>query len=202
MAERVEEDDLRITEVRQIPGAPPQPPAGAAAAAIRRQLYHFQVMPMLGRVAGAARVRLGFAGAAQAGVPAGGGFQFVAPDIDFSIAGFAMGMADDDVDDRPETPPPPYTPPSPAPEGFTRSPQEGDELVCPNCGDELCMGDSDEKKSVWIVKACGHVYCGNCATNRFVSKKGRSKTKPFKNCIIDGCGKRTSSKSSMIQVYL
>ncbi|TID18805.1 hypothetical protein E2P81_ATG05782 [Venturia nashicola] len=205
VAERDEEDDLRITEVRQIPGAPPPPPANTALAAARRTLYRFQVMPMMGRVAGAARVRLGFAGAAQAGVPAGGGFQFVAPDIDFRLAGFAMGMPDDDmmdVDDQPETPPPPYTPPLPAPEGFTRSPQDGDELICPNCEDELCKGDSDEKKSVWIVKGCGHVYCGSCATNRSVSKKGRSKTKPFKSCVVEGCGKRTSSKPSMFQVYL
>lgn len=202
-AERDQEDDLRITEVRQIPGAPPQPPGGAALAAARRTLYHFQVMPMMGRVAGAARVRLGFAGAAQAGVPAGGGFQFVAPDIDFRLAGFAMGMRDDDImDDLPETPPPPYSPPSPAPEGFTRSPQEGDELICPNCEEELCMGDSDEKKSVWIVKACGHAYCGSCATNRSVTRKGRGKTKPFKACVVEGCGKRTSPKASMIQVYL
>lgn len=204
LAEGDEEDDLRITEVRQIPGAAPQPPARGALAAARRHLYHFQVMPMMGRIAGAARVRLGFAGAAQAGVPAGGGFQFVAPDIDFRFPGFAMNMPNDDMimDDQPETPPPPYIPPPPAPEGFTRSPQDGDELICPNCEDELCKGESDEKRSVWIVKGCGHVYCGSCATNRFVSKKGRSKTKPFKSCVVEDCGKRTSSKTSMFQVYL
>ncbi|KAE9980864.1 hypothetical protein EG328_012000 [Venturia inaequalis] len=203
LAERDEEDDLRITEVRQIPGAPPQPRAGAALAAARRTLYHFQVVPMMGRVAGAAGVRLGFAGGAQAGVPAGRGFQFVAPDIDFRLAGFAMNMPDDDMmDDRPETPPPPYNPPPSAPEGFTRSPQDGDELICPNCEDELCKGDSEEKKSVWIIKACGHVYCGSCARNRFITMKGRSKTKPFKSCVVEGCEKKTSSKSSMIQVYL
>ncbi|QDS77387.1 hypothetical protein FKW77_006004 [Venturia effusa] len=192
MAARDEEDDLTITEVRQIPGALPPPPA--------RRHYQLQLMPMLGGVA-AARVRLGFSGA-QAGVPAGSGFRFVAPDIDFRIAGFAMGMPDDDIDDHPETPPPPYVPPTPAPEGFTRSPQDGDELICPNCEEELCNGDSDEKKSVWIVKACGHVYCGTCASNRSISKKGRVKTKPFKNCVVEGCGKRTTSKPSMIQVYL
>ncbi|KAI9793846.1 MAG: hypothetical protein M1816_007098 [Peltula sp. TS41687] len=53
-------------------------------------------------------------------------------------------------------PPPRYDPPEPARQGFTRSPKEGDMVVCPNCDDELGTGDTEEKRSVWFVKACGH----------------------------------------------
>lgn len=52
---------------------------------------------------------------------------------------------------------PTYNPPKPASEGFTRTVKEDDTLVCPNCEEELCQGDTDSKKQVWIVKACGHV---------------------------------------------
>lgn len=56
---------------------------------------------------------------------------------------------------RPPTPK--YSPPgSPGP-GFTRSPEEDEVVVCPNCGDELAMGDGDTKQEVWVVKTCGHV---------------------------------------------
>jgi hypothetical protein len=75
--------------------------------------------------------------------------------MDFRMAGFDLGF--DMGDDRADTASPPIIPPSAAPEGFTRSPAEGDELVCPNCEEELCIGNSDLKKQVWIVKACGHV---------------------------------------------
>ncbi|KAI9720975.1 MAG: hypothetical protein M1828_005447 [Chrysothrix sp. TS-e1954] len=57
---------------------------------------------------------------------------------------------------------------APVREGFTRDPREGDELVCPNCEEELCRpgsgnaGDGDENAQVWVVRACGHVYCGRC----------------------------------------
>ncbi len=58
-------------------------------------------------------------------------------------------------------PPPPrmptYDPPTPAQEGFTRTPNEDDVLVCPNCDDELGLGDDEVKRQVWVVKACGHV---------------------------------------------
>ena len=55
---------------------------------------------------------------------------------------------------------PTYDPPTPAQDGFTRTPNEGDVLVCPNCDDELGLGDDEVKRQVWVVKACGHV----CAT--------------------------------------
>ena len=52
--------------------------------------------------------------------------------------------------ERPPTPPP-------ARNGFTRSPNEEQVIVCPNCDDELGVGETDEKRSVWFVRGCGHV---------------------------------------------
>ena len=49
-----------------------------------------------------------------------------------------------------------YKPPSPPPEGFTRNAQEDDVVVCPNCDEELGMGD-EIKQQIWAVKNCGHV---------------------------------------------
>lgn len=54
-------------------------------------------------------------------------------------------------------PTPTYTPPPPPEKGFTRGPEEDEVVVCPNCGDELAMGESEVKQEVWIVKGCGHV---------------------------------------------
>ena len=61
---------------------------------------------------------------------------------------------------RPPTPP--YTPPAEAEEGFTRNPGEAEVVVCPNCGDELAVGDDERKQQVWVVKTCGHVS-SHCA---------------------------------------
>ena len=137
--------------------------------------------------------------------------------MDFRMAGFDLGF---DMGDRADTASPPIVPPCAAPEGFTRSPAEGDDLICPNCEEELCKGDSDLKKQVWIAKACGHVsciqilgvmkhiltalqvYCGECTANRAKSKRGRASTKPFKACVVEGCNKKTTHSTSMIQVYL
>lgn len=49
-----------------------------------------------------------------------------------------------------------YKPPSPLPEGFTRSIGEDDVVVCPNCDEELGTGD-EIKQQVFVVKNCGHV---------------------------------------------
>ena len=73
--------------------------------------------------------------------------------LDFGVAAFDLGNGGQH---RP-APVPTYSAPPDAPEGFTRSPQEEGELVCPNCEEELCVGGDDQKKQVWIVKACGHV---------------------------------------------
>ncbi|KAL8694471.1 MAG: hypothetical protein Q9218_000884 [Villophora microphyllina] len=76
-------------------------------------------------------------------------------DLDFVSQGFQMG---DVAGVRQAQPPlPTYDTPSPARQGYTRSPKEHDALICPNCEEELGMGNSEDKRQVWVVKACGHV---------------------------------------------
>ncbi|KAJ5411495.1 uncharacterized protein N7487_005854 [Penicillium crustosum] len=91
----------------------------------------------------------------------------------------------------------------PAPEGFTRLLAEDDVPVCPNCGDELGTGEG-LKQQIHIAKPCGHVYCGECAGNRSISKskKATSKTKPFSKCQVAGCNKPVSSPTAMYHLYL
>lgn len=58
----------------------------------------------------------------------------------------------------PDRGPPPnaYKPPSPAPEGFTRTAGEDEVVCCPNCDSELGTGD-ETKQQIWVSKQCGHV---------------------------------------------
>jgi hypothetical protein len=92
-------------------------------------------------------------GQARARAPGHVHVGFAAPGLlDFGMVGFDMG----NEPARP-APPPTYKAPPDAPEGFTRSPLEEGPLVCPNCEDELCVGEDDVKRQVWIVKTCGHV---------------------------------------------
>ena len=97
-------------------------------------------------------VQLPRAGRVQGHVRTG---TFMAPRLDFDMVAFDLGIPGGRAAEPP--PPPTYDAPPKAPEGFTRSPEEKDELVCPNCGGELCCGPDDLKKQVWIVKSCGHV---------------------------------------------
>lgn len=78
---------------------------------------------------------------------------FVAPVMDFDAVGFEIGPRAREA----PAPPPTYEAPPKAPEGFTRSPEEEGALICPNCEEELCVGDDEIKRQVWIVKGCGHV---------------------------------------------
>ncbi|KAL2826515.1 hypothetical protein BDW59DRAFT_65899 [Aspergillus cavernicola] len=96
-----------------------------------------------------------------------------------------------------------YKRPSPAPDGFTRSVAEEDIATCPNCDEELGTGD-ELRQQIWVAKQCGHVYCGECAKNRSLTKakKTTSKTKPFARCQVPECGKPVSAPRSMFQVYL
>ncbi|KOS39462.1 hypothetical protein ACN38_g9705 [Penicillium nordicum] len=91
----------------------------------------------------------------------------------------------------------------PAPEGFTRLLAEDDVPVCPNCQDELGTGEG-LKQQIHIAKPCGHVYCGECAGNRSISKskKATSKTRPFSKCQVAGCNKPVSSPTAMYHIYL
>lgn len=52
---------------------------------------------------------------------------------------------------------PPYVPPPPAPAGFTRTANEDDVVVCPNCDHELGTGENNIRKQIWIARPCGHV---------------------------------------------
>lgn len=74
-------------------------------------------------------------------------------ELNYMTVGFGMGG-------EPARPPTPvYEAPPAAKPGFTRSPGKNEEIVCPNCGDELCTGESEVKQQVWVVKSCGHVSC-------------------------------------------
>ena len=78
------------------------------------------------------------------------GFQ-LPRDLDFDVAAFPMGGH------IPQPPAPTYDAPPPPRDGFTRSPTEDQEIICPNCGDELGLGEDDIKRQVWVIKMCGHV---------------------------------------------
>lgn len=82
--------------------------------------------------------------------------------LDYTSTGFVLGGRPPVPTEPPTAPIPTYSPPVPAQEGFTRSPQEGDVLICPNCLDELCVGTGLESK-VYVIKACGHVRHAGCA---------------------------------------
>ncbi|KAK1145307.1 hypothetical protein N8T08_004468 [Aspergillus melleus] len=106
----------------------------------------------------------------------------------------------------PDRGPPPssYKPPSPAPEGFTRTAGEDEVVCCPNCDAELGVGD-ETKQQIWVAKQCGHVYCGECATHRSKSsakKAASQRVKPFSKCQVFDCGKSVSAPKAMFQVYL
>lgn len=75
--------------------------------------------------------------------------------MDFQTVGFDLEYPDRQPPVAPRLPT--YEAPEPARLGFKRSPKNGDVLVCPICDDELGAGESDTKRQVWVVKACGHV---------------------------------------------
>ncbi|KAL8675001.1 MAG: hypothetical protein Q9168_000596 [Polycauliona sp. 1 TL-2023] len=126
-------------------------------------------------------------------------------DLDFVTQGFQMG----EVTARQAQPIlPTYDAPPAAREGFTRSPEEDDVLLCPNCEEELGTGKDDSKRQVWVIKACGHVYCGECTQHRLSVKKRKgpraAPTKPFSRCVVDGCSNKKAlvGPRSLFQIYL
>ncbi|KAF2025357.1 hypothetical protein EK21DRAFT_93327 [Setomelanomma holmii] len=131
---------------------------------------------------------------------------FAAPLMEYEMVGFDLGFGFEPPR-RAEPPAPTYSAPDNAPEGFTRSPQEDGNLICPNCEEELCVGDDEVKRQVWIVKSCGHVYCGECTTNRSAKRSSKGKersprTKPFKECVVEDCGKKVTNPKHMFQIFL
>ena len=69
--------------------------------------------------------------------------------LQYDTQGFPMG------DVPPSTPV--YDAPPPPRDGFTRSPTEDQQVICPNCHKELGTGNDEMQQSVWVVKGCGHV---------------------------------------------
>ncbi|GAB7339195.1 hypothetical protein MBLNU457_5855t1 [Dothideomycetes sp. NU457] len=119
--------------------------------------------------------------------------------------GFAMGG------ERTRDPTPEYQAPPALPKGFTGDPRDDEPVVCPACGDELAIGDSEEKRQVWVVKNCGHVYCGFCIKNRGKKSKASSKgkgradlpiPKHFSECVVDGCNSKVTGKTHVQQIFL
>lgn len=74
-------------------------------------------------------------------------------DLDYDLPGFQMATDPG----LPRPPLPTYSSPPPVRPGFTRSPQDDDILVCPNCDEELGSNDDELKRQVWVIKSCGHV---------------------------------------------
>lgn len=48
-------------------------------------------------------------------------------------------------------------PPMPTREGYTRSPNGEDTIVCANCDEELGQGHTELQRQCWTSKKCGHV---------------------------------------------
>ncbi|KAJ5713081.1 uncharacterized protein N7483_010262 [Penicillium malachiteum] len=122
--------------------------------------------------------------------------------LDYGLASFSMDPSTETPEDRRrET----YKAPSPVPEGFTRTLADDDVAICPNCSNELGVGEG-KKQEIWVAKPCGHVYCGECAENRSKSKAKKTntaqRTKPFSKCQVADCGKPVSAPTAMIHLYL
>ncbi|KIY04005.1 uncharacterized protein Z520_00697 [Fonsecaea multimorphosa CBS 102226] len=145
-----------------------------------------------------------------------GGDAFII-NMDYRQPAFSLGPIDvfDRSSETPQVVPEPYKGPPAAKEGFIRTFGEEDIILCPMCGDELATGKGDIKQQVWVVKACGHVYCGECALNRSKSKtskktKGKEVEKklesprsvPFTVCVVDGCNSKVIPKPAMFPLYL
>ena len=79
---------------------------------------------------------------------------FNPPDLDFDAVGFEL-----QTNDQTQPPPahPTYEAPPPPGEGFTRSPEEDDTVICPNCDNELGQGNDEIKRQIWVIRSCGHV---------------------------------------------
>jgi len=134
---------------------------------------------------------------------------------DFEIVQFDYGQAAFPMGDRSSetpqaTPGEAYKAPPPVPEGFAGDVEEDGIYICPRCDEELATGDTEEKQQVWVVKQCGHVYCGGCARQR-VLRNGTKKDKKqsakdgtlaFKICAVEDCHEKVDTKGAMIQVYL
>ena len=67
-----------------------------------------------------------------------------------------------------------YEAPAPPRPGYTRSASEDHVMVCPNCDEELGIGDTELQRQVWIVKKCGHVRARSACCERTLLTLTRS----------------------------
>ncbi|EXJ56099.1 hypothetical protein A1O7_09030 [Cladophialophora yegresii CBS 114405] len=212
--------EVQFLEERRIPQPRrPQPPAaGHATFALPLDILRRGTSLMLGNMQNAVRdYNEGFLdrldGVPRRNQPHEGGTLNIT--MDYARPGFAMFDPFDRGSETPQVVQEPYKAPPVAKEGFTRTYKEEDVILCPMCGDELAIGKGDVKQQVWVVKGCGHVYCGECATNRSKSrttKKGKGKenekklestrSPPFSVCQADKCTTKVVSKTAMFPIYL
>ena len=90
-----------------------------------------------------------------------------------------------------------YEAPEAPPEGFTRTVKEHDVVVCSNCDHELGAGDNPIQKQIWVVRKCGHAYCGACVTAQ------KNKKRQVSKCVANGCGNPIKGgKSCMFLLYI
>ena len=90
-----------------------------------------------------------------------------------------------------------YEAPRPANMGFTRTPKQDDTIVCPSCDVELGVSEDAIQKQIWVIRQCGHTYCGTCANGKIGKKRIMSK------CVCDGCVSIIrSGKSCMFMLYI
>lgn len=73
--------------------------------------------------------------------------------LNYAMPSFSMGSSSHQ---EPPSRRDAYKPPSPAPEGFTRTLGDDDVAVCPNCYWELGTGEG-KRQEIWVAKKCGHV---------------------------------------------
>ena len=82
---------------------------------------------------------------------------FQQPILNYTMAGPAVPPPASSATASVVVSPPTIHPLPPVRQGFTRSPTDDQTIVCPNCGDELGTGETDEQRQVWFVRGCGHV---------------------------------------------
>ncbi|KAK0646852.1 hypothetical protein B0T16DRAFT_304696, partial [Cercophora newfieldiana] len=121
---------------------------------------------------------------------------------------------------------PPYIPPPPCKEGFTRDCGPDVEAICPSCEEELAYDPDEEiqksppaKRSrnrkdnevhhFWAVKDCGHVYCRKCYEGRKPTAKNPKTTMRLKDdnpkkilCFVDDCDSDVTSKNAWVGIFL
>jgi len=198
---------------RHIPNVPPIPPeviemearGGPRGFAIGEFIRNNLPAGFLGRAAAAPADPLRAHTAAEARRRLQ---NFITPNMDFGMAAFDLGYGQHGHGEvaTPEREPSVVPILQPPPEGFTRSPQEEDVLLCPACECELSTGEEEVKRQVWLLRKCGHVYCGECAAsrNKRSAKKGKERldeVPPLKKCAVLGCDAKTNGKQ-MIQLFL